>query len=74
MSRHMVQYMSRAQKGVGSDTRGAEHQLLVDVAVSRECKTRKANLYTAWIDCKKTYESMQYMDAGVLEAVQDQGR
>ena len=29
MSRHLAQY-SRAQKGAGSDTRGAKHQLLLD--------------------------------------------
>ncbi len=34
MSRHVAQYMSRAQKGIGSNTRGAKHQLLVDRVVS----------------------------------------
>ncbi|KAK1785740.1 hypothetical protein P4O66_003100 [Electrophorus voltai] len=30
MSKHMAQYMSRAQKGIGKNTREAKHQLLVD--------------------------------------------
>uniref|UniRef100_A0A3Q3VX75 Protein kinase domain-containing protein n=1 Tax=Mola mola TaxID=94237 RepID=A0A3Q3VX75_MOLML len=42
--------MSRAQQVVGSDTREAKHQLLVDRAVSRDCETRKTNLCTV-VDC-----------------------
>uniref|UniRef100_A0A7N8XHF5 Reverse transcriptase domain-containing protein n=1 Tax=Mastacembelus armatus TaxID=205130 RepID=A0A7N8XHF5_9TELE len=60
MSRHMAQYMSGAQKGIGKDTRGAKHQLLVDKAVARDCKTRQTNLCTAWIDYKKAYDSMPH--------------
>ncbi len=60
MSRHMAQYMHRAQKGIGSNTRGAKHQLLVDRAVTRDCKTRQTNLCTAWIDYKKAYDSMPH--------------
>ena len=37
MSRHVAQYMSRTQKGIGSYTRGAKHQLLVDRTVTTEC-------------------------------------
>ena len=48
----MAQYTSRAQKRVGSDTRGAKHQLLVDRAVSRDSKNRKTNPCTSWIDYK----------------------
>ena len=50
MNRHMVQDMSRAQKGIGSNTRGAKHQLLVNRAVAQDSKTRQINLYIAWID------------------------
>ncbi len=53
MSKHVAQYMSGAQKGIGSNTRGAKHQLLVDRAVARDCKNRQTNLCTAWIDYKK---------------------
>ena len=55
--RHVAQYMSRAQKGVGSDTRGDKHQLLVDRAVVRNSKTRMTNLCTAWIENKKAEDS-----------------
>ena len=57
LSRHVAQYMSRAQKGVGSDTRGDKHQLLVDRAVVRNSKTRMTNLCTAWIENKKAEDS-----------------
>ena len=33
MSRHAAQCMHRAQRGLGSDLRGAKHQLLVDRVV-----------------------------------------
>ena len=56
----MTQYMKRAQTEVRSDTRGAKQQLLVDRAVSRDCKTRKTNLCNSWIDNKKAYHSMPY--------------
>ena len=60
LSRHLAQYMSRVQKGVGSDLRGAKHQLLLDRAVSTKCMTRETNQCTAWIDYKKAYDSMPY--------------
>lgn len=50
--------LSRAQEGTGSNTRGAKHQILVDRAVSGDYKTRNADLCTAWVDCKKTYDSV----------------
>ena len=53
MSRHVAQYMNRAKKGVYYDIRGAKHQLLVDNTVSRDCKTMKTDLCTAWNDYKK---------------------
>ena len=49
ISRQAAEYMSRAQKGVDSDSKGAKHQLLMD---SRVCKSRKTNLCTPWIDYK----------------------
>ncbi|XP_078020835.1 uncharacterized protein LOC144459905 [Epinephelus lanceolatus] len=60
MNRHMAQKMSKVQKGIGSNTRGAEHQLLVHRAVTQYCKTRQTNLCTAWIDYKKAYDSMPH--------------
>uniref|UniRef100_A0A669EZW7 Reverse transcriptase domain-containing protein n=1 Tax=Oreochromis niloticus TaxID=8128 RepID=A0A669EZW7_ORENI len=68
MNRHMGQYMSGAQKGIGKNTRGAKHQLLVDRTVSRDCKTRLTNLCTAWIDYKKAYDSMPH--SWILECLE----
>lgn len=67
MSRHVDQYISRAKKGVSSNTRGAKNQLLVDKSVTGACKTRQTNLCRAWIDHKKTYGLMSHMDTGMLE-------
>lgn len=55
MSRHATQYMTRVQKGVHSGHRGTKHQLVIDRAVSRDCKIRKTNLCTSRIDYK-SYE------------------
>ena len=52
--------MSGAQKGIGSNTRGAKHQLLVDRAVARDCKNRHTNLCTAWINYKRAYDSLPH--------------
>ena len=60
ISGHMDQYMSRPQKGIGKNTRGAKHQLLVDRTVARDCRMRNTNLSTAWIDYKKAYDSMPH--------------
>ena len=54
----MAQNISRAKKEVGSNTRGAKTQLLMDRAVCRDCKTGKTNLCTPWIDYKKAYDAM----------------
>lgn len=43
----------------GIDTKGAKNQLLSDRAVARDSNIRKNNLCTAWVDCKKAYDSMQ---------------
>ncbi|GLD56394.1 uncharacterized protein AKAME5_000874400 [Lates japonicus] len=65
MNRHMAQYVSRAHKGIYSNTREARHQLLVNRAVTRNCKTRQTNLCTAWIDYKKAFDSMPH--TGIVE-------
>ena len=56
----MGQYMNRTQKAIGNNTREAKHQLLVDKAVSQDCKSRSTNPCTAWIDYKKAYDSMPH--------------
>uniref|UniRef100_A0A3B3HW39 Reverse transcriptase domain-containing protein n=1 Tax=Oryzias latipes TaxID=8090 RepID=A0A3B3HW39_ORYLA len=60
INRHMDQFMSDTQKGIGRDSRGAKHQLLVDRTVAQDCKSRHTNLCTAWIDYKKAYDSMPH--------------
>ena len=44
MSKHVAQYMSKAQKGIGSNTRGTKQRLLVDRTVTQDCKKRDRNL------------------------------
>lgn len=56
----MAQYMSGAQKRIGSITRGDKHQILIDRAVNQDCKTRQTDLSTTWIDYKRVYESMPH--------------
>ena len=68
MNRYMAQYMIEAKKGIGSNTRLAKQQLLVDRAVSQDCKTRQTNLCTAWIDYMKAYESM--LHTWILESLE----
>lgn len=46
ISKHVAQYM-RAQKGIGSNTRGTNHQLLVNRAVAWDCKNQPI-LIPAW--------------------------
>uniref|UniRef100_A0A8C4WGB1 Reverse transcriptase domain-containing protein n=1 Tax=Gopherus evgoodei TaxID=1825980 RepID=A0A8C4WGB1_9SAUR len=58
---HMGQYMSTAQKGLGNNTRGSKHQLLIDRAVTQDSRSRQTNLSTAWIDYRKAYDSMPHM-------------
>ncbi|TWW78234.1 hypothetical protein D4764_11G0003550 [Takifugu flavidus] len=60
ISRHVDQYMSRAQKGIGNNTRGVKHQLLVDRAIAQDYRKRHTDLCTAWIDYKKAYDSMPH--------------
>ena len=68
MNRHVSQNMSRIQKGIANNTRVAKHQLLVDRAVSQDCKTWQTNLCTAWIDYMKAYESM--LHTWILESLE----
>ena len=57
---HTSSYIDSAQKGIGKDTRGSKHQLLIDRAVARDSKARQTNLSTAWIDYRKAYDSMPH--------------
>lgn len=59
-TRAAAQYMSRVQKQMGSNTKGAKHQLLIDKAVTQDGKVRRTALCTAWIDYKKVHDSMEH--------------
>ena len=56
MSGHKNQYTNKAQKRVGSNTRGAKHQQLVD----RDCKSISTNVCTVWMDDKKASDLMPH--------------
>ena len=60
LEEHMGTHMSSAQKGIGRNTRGAKHQLLVDLTVSQDSRKRHTNLAMAWIDYKKAYDSVPH--------------
>ena len=53
VSRHMDQYMIRAQKELDSNTRGVKHQLLVDRTVARNCSVQENQPVHCWTDYKK---------------------
>ena len=44
------------QKGYRRKSRGTKDQLLIDKAVIKDCRKRRANLAMAWIDYKKAYD------------------
>lgn len=55
LSRHKAKYMSQSQKGIGVNTRGAKHQLVVDRGVTQDCKIKLTNPLTTWIYYEKVY-------------------
>ena len=68
MNRHMALNMSWAQKGADNDTRGAKHLLLVDRAVTRDCKTRRTNPSTTGVTTRKPITQCQTCGTGMLGA------
>ncbi|XP_067940465.1 uncharacterized protein [Watersipora subatra] len=58
LEKHMSHYMTSAQTGMGSNTRGAEHQLLVDRTICQDSSRRHTNLVMARIDYKKADDSI----------------
>lgn len=44
LTRQSSQHMSKAQNGIGNNTRGTKHQQLVERAITQEFKTRQTNL------------------------------
>ena len=57
---HMGEHLHEAQKGIGNDSRGSKHQLLVDQTVMKDSRSRHTNLAMAWIDYRKAYDSVPH--------------
>ena len=51
--------MTPEQRGGKKDCYGCKDQL-INNAISENCKNRKKNLSTAWIDCKKAFDSVPH--------------
>ncbi|XP_067940653.1 uncharacterized protein [Watersipora subatra] len=60
LEKHVSHYMTSAQKGIGRNTRGAKHQLLVDRTICQDGMKRYTNLAMAWIGYKKAYDSIPH--------------
>ena len=52
--------MTPEQRGGKKDCCGCKDQLMINNAILENCKKRKKNLSTAWIDYKKTFDSVPY--------------
>ena len=48
------------QKGNAKNSRGTNDQLLIDKMVLKNCRQRKTNLFMAWIDYKKAFDSLPH--------------
>ena len=57
---HMDGYMHKAQRGIGGESKGSKHQLLIDQSVAKDARSRCTNLAMAWIDYKKAYNSVPH--------------
>ena len=49
-----MKLLPEEQKGCRRQRRATKDQLIIDKTVLKDCKKRQANLFIAWIDCKKT--------------------
>ena len=52
--------MTLEQRGGKKDYYGCEDQLMINNAILENCKKRKKNLSTAWIDYMKVFDSVPY--------------
>jgi transcriptional accessory protein Tex/SPT6 len=50
--------IAEEQKGCRKLSQGCKEQLLIDSTVSEQAKHQKHNLYTAYIDYKKAFDSV----------------
>ena len=56
----MDEYMHKAQRGIGGESRGSKHQLLIDQSVAKDARSRRTNLAMSWIDNKIAYDSVPH--------------
>ena len=54
------QLLSSEQKGCKRGSYGCKDQLLMNKMILEDCKTKKKNLSTAWIDYKKAFDSVPH--------------
>ena len=52
--------MHKAQRGIGGESKGSIHQLLIAQSVAKDVRSRRTNLAMARIDYKKVYDSVPY--------------
>ena len=52
--------MTPEQRAGKKDSYGCKHQLMINNAILENCKKRKKNLPTAWIEYKKTFDSVPH--------------
>ena len=52
--------MTPEQRGGKKDCYGCRDQLMINNAILENCKKRRKNLSTAWIDCKKAFDSVPH--------------
>ena len=57
---HMTGYMSTAQKGIGNNTRGSKHQLLIERAVTNDSRSRPT-----W--AQHPFDTQEQQKSAVLE-------
>ena len=54
--------LAEKQKGCRKRSRGTKDLLYIDRAGIREVKSWKKNLAVAWIDCKKAYDMVEFLE------------
>ena len=52
--------MTPEQRGGKKDCYGCRHQFIINNVILENCKKRKKNLSTAWIDYKKAFDSVPH--------------
>ena len=60
--------MTPEQRGGKKDCYGCKDQLVINNAILKNYKKRKKNLSTAWIDCKKAFDSVPH--SWILQCLQ----